>query len=919
MSSVSALEFNGTTYNSTGSVLGNVLVNLTVYQFTASGPTFVGANATYSNASGWFNLSVSEDAGYMYKPVLSANTSSTSIDYVGQSLPTLPHSEFSSISNVNFFMQPGATINITVINSTNDWINFSYVVKDVLLGYEVASGENNIQTGIVINVPRNRNYSIMIYPDDNDPNNFVPSSYTWNNFSEASSYNLSTTNLSWYNNETFTLHKQFNVTEQYAWISGWINYTNNSDGVPYASWDEFKIAVYALEAGSIVYRSAGTLPFNTSSWRSGTSKSDTYDATTGWFNITLPYIDSETVQYLLFAGVRNGSEYLGGYRNITVSADLQGFNFTLYGLLGNETNLSLSSPGSGDAANVSTKVETFYLINASNATLENITAHIEVDVDYSNFSAIKFTFIEDLTTTTGSFNMPLLNVTGIDDIDVYSTSYAPSGMSKRDADELISDTNITLKAFRPGGSGMPGQAEIASSNVDITLYRSNETCDVPNPPSNCNLEDTATMETFSPLSSIIGGGAMSFRMGVNGVNVHYVNVDLLASGPPDALFEDNSGVTSEAATFDQALRFGSSGPTIYDYILISVPYSSDAGTGVDESADMNVSLPTFYDEDWNIVWNVSDNGTNMTNFAANYSHFATYNDSWDTLMGGVNCTKATVSSSVQINASSPCAVDLENDRMWVRLPHFSGTSTTLSGTTKASDAAAASTSSSSSSSSGGSGGTASSQITGEFSKVIWNSIDEGTESTVDVNNGEVGISAVTFGVNKKTYGAWLRVAKVDELPGNVATFEKSVYKNIQITRSSTLTDDVMTNPTIEFTVAKTWLAENGLANNAMALFRYADGEWNKLPTTMGEDDGTYIHYTATTPGFSYFLIGENGAVPVTEEAVVEEVVAEEPVVGEEEAEGEDVSESSLLWLWILLIIAAIVIGGGIVYFVRQKK
>ena len=53
-----------------------------------------------------------------------------------------------------------------------------------------------------------------------------------------------------------------------------------------------------------------------------------------------------------------------------------------------------------------------------------------------------------------------------------------------------------------------------------------------------------------------------------------------------------------------------------------------------------------------------------------------------------------------------------------------------------------------------------------------------------------------------------------------------------------------------------------------------------MPTDVGEEDEAHVYYTAQTPGFSYFLIGEK--IPeevlvkeITEEGVVEKIVPEE--------------------------------------------
>ncbi len=59
---------------------------------------------------------------------------------------------------------------------------------------------------------------------------------------------------------------------------------------------------------------------------------------------------------------------------------------------------------------------------------------------------------------------------------------------------------------------------------------------------------------------------------------------------------------------------------------------------------------------------------------------------------------------------------------------------------------------------------------------------------------------------------------------------------------------------IGFKVEKSWIAENGIDANDIKLYRYADGTWNALSTSMIVDDGEYVHFESQTPGFSPFAI-----------------------------------------------------------------
>ena len=201
------------------------------------------------------------------------------------------------------------------------------------------------------------------------------------------------------------------------------------------------------------------------------------------------------------------------------------------------------------------------------------------------------------------------------------------------------------------------------SGIFIDFLVSNETCDVPEPPAGCSLMPQTDMSSFNPFSIVMGGGSMSFRMGKltsgnsTGIIVHYVNVDLLASGPPDALFDANANSSSNSSTFSEAWRFGSSGPSIYDRIIIGMPYSDNL---LNDSGNISVLLKKLYDENWNVVWDADVNSSIQV--PPDYGDF---NGSWfNSSTHGPVCTS---------NLADLCYINTSTNMLWIQLPHFSGT------------------------------------------------------------------------------------------------------------------------------------------------------------------------------------------------------------------------------------------------------
>jgi hypothetical protein len=290
ISLASAWTFNGTIRDVDGNYLNNTLVNITFWTMGATGPSLAGSNSTTSNALGWFNLSVYENSSYMYQPVIRhTNSTTSSLDFIGQSLPQFPYLEFANTSDLGFYLRTAGTINITAVNRTGDRVTFRYQVKDTKLGYPIAGEFNNPVSEAIVYVPRDRNYSIMIYPDQ-----AMPISFDWTNFTSNSSYTIAT-GLSAYNVTTRTVQKTFNSTDNLIRLTGYIQNSTRND---FADWNEFAVVPYLLEPGNMIYlgENAG-MPYNMSAWY---DQSDNYNLTSGFYNITLPG-PAESATYILFA------------------------------------------------------------------------------------------------------------------------------------------------------------------------------------------------------------------------------------------------------------------------------------------------------------------------------------------------------------------------------------------------------------------------------------------------------------------------------------------------------------------------------------------------------------------------------------------------------------------------------------------
>ncbi len=644
----SAFNLAGNTYNITKGNLSNTNVIVEEYSFGQMGPALIGSYTNTSNATGYFNVqSIPDTPSSNFKIILRHfNATTGNLDYIGQSLPMFPYFETAQLAMglpVDFYLKQGGTINLTATNGTYPQ-NFSYMVKDTRLGYPIVENFTTEVSNVTIYLPADRNYSIMIYP-----NRSFPVSFDLSNSLLNSTYN-------------YVANVSFNTSNTLRKVSGYANLSNGS-----ANFSDLKIIAYLMEPGNMIFQDY-PLPYNMSQWcQYGPSPcaGDVYNATTGYYNITLPGA-AMTANILLFATANTTGEYYGIFRNVSLNYSeepVTNFNFTLQPLLGSEENISITNAGGGGGGpsriNVTTKKLSFLLRNSSDANINN--AHVEVEVDYSAYNGSAFNWMADVSATSnGQFSIPAINA-NINKINIYTQGSAPLKTSKTAAQLATSPVRINLSSFNPGAINVSE----GPPPIFIDMLKSTSLCDVPYPQAGCSLfPQQQDMSDFNPFKIVVGGGKISLRMrsNFNNITVHYKNVDMLASGPPDALFDSNATQSQNGSSMEHARRFGSMGPEIYDEVLIGIPLAS----GINAN-NVSVKFGKLYNESWGEVWNNSA-GNTTGDLPSDYSGF---NLSFFNL-GGMQCSTT--------NQNAACYVNLTYRMVWLTIPHFSGVDTTVSGT-----------------------------------------------------------------------------------------------------------------------------------------------------------------------------------------------------------------------------------------------
>lgn len=659
--SADAFYFTGYTYNSSNAILNGTNVSVAVYDSTH---TNVATFSTLVNnvSHGFFNLTIPANfAGnaFNYQPLLRHYNNSYDVDYVGKTLPDFPYQEFSTLNAVKFYLKSGITVNLTAHNASGGLVAFNYMVKDVSLGYPIYSEWTTRVKNVSLALPLDKNYSVMLFPDQSFPIGYDLSSFTTNSTYQNVTHNPDHLDL------------RFNTSSILRRVSG----NATIDGVS-GGFQSFKMVNYLFETGNMVFQDH-PMPYNMSAWNCplGVCESDVFNNNTGFYNITLPGADMGANIMMLAVAVKNGV-YYGALRNLTLgySTDsVVSFNFSLQPLPGDLASITVDDGNNpGGNVNITTKKVSFRIQNSSGTAASN--GHIEVDVTYSKAytGGPNLTWVSDLGPTSGGLvSFPLVNYS-VKKMNIYASDFAPKRLTFTYSQIAANATTVNLSTFDPGEIDA-GEA-IADTGLEVGMFLSSASCSVPYPGTSCALFNATQFDQFNPLTTVIGGGKIDFMMRIksNNVTVKYVNVDLIASGPPDAAFDSDSQDSQGGSSLEEAWRFGSQGPTIYDYVWIGMPYSST----VDESAPIKVLLENLYDENWNSVWNSSTNshGENFSTVAD--GDYADFNQSWlNATVGGMGCSLT--------DQTQDCYVNTTLNMIWLKLPHFSGLGPAVSTTTTA--------------------------------------------------------------------------------------------------------------------------------------------------------------------------------------------------------------------------------------------
>ena len=142
--------------------------------------------------------------------------------------------------------------------------------------------------------------------------------------------------------------------------------------------------------------------------------------------------------------------------------------------------------------------------------------------------------------------------------------------------------------------------------------------------------------------------------------------------------------------------------------------------------------------------------------------------------------------------------------------------------------------------------------TSSDNKVSGISVDPGANVTVKAFTN-ISLTAINIIANRTISNAGIVAKKVEESALTVSKPAEKSYQFIQIDKTN-IADVALRTVKIKFNVAKLWLTENNVAETQIALQRYDNERWTKLPTKKLSDDGTNINFESDSPGLSIFAI-----------------------------------------------------------------
>jgi len=194
----------------------------------------------------------------------------------------------------------------------------------------------------------------------------------------------------------------------------------------------------------------------------------------------------------------------------------------------------------------------------------------------------------------------------------------------------------------------------------------------------------------------------------------------------------------------------------------------------------------------------------------------------------------------------------------------------------------------------------------------WTKITPGVATIMKIDDPEIGLKIINITVKNPAQTVTITVTKLDKQPATIVhTVSGKVYKYIEI-EARNLEDENIDEAKIQFPVNKSWISKNNIDETTIALNRYHDKKWEKLPTQKVDEDDDYNYYEAETPGFTTFAVtGEEKvttAITTTIPPATTTVPTTIPVIPEIAIEVVEIEPMFIFTIIIVIIIIAVIVS-----------
>ncbi|MFH1591730.1 MAG: PGF-pre-PGF domain-containing protein [archaeon] len=250
---------------------------------------------------------------------------------------------------------------------------------------------------------------------------------------------------------------------------------------------------------------------------------------------------------------------------------------------------------------------------------------------------------------------------------------------------------------------------------------------------------------------------------------------------------------------------------------------------------------------------------------------------------------------------------------------------------------------------GGGGGGGPPSIEGMSVSKVWNELTVADGASMTIESETIPITSLAVTLNNDIDAqVEIKVIHLTAAPDLQFPFEGTVYKFIKIEESGISETDI-DSVLFAFKVEKAYLENKSWKQEDVVLWRYEIGDgWKALDTKAASEDSAYIHFEATSPGLSFFLISTKestdqgiGTGDDSDSAdAADDGTADDGTdgVGDDEADRpelvdgggdqptpevtsglKDASKSGSAVLWIVIVVLVFVaLGLFVVYFRRPK-